>query len=231
MQLIAEWSLSLSLLLQFLIQAKPKHLKRRVQKNRLYSPTALINAYMLVNDAGFSVRKAAACCNVPESTLRDRTLGHVNIDTVAAGMTPLFVIDEEVLLVNHFKKMADFGYGYTRQECVDIASDYAIQIGKRSKDKPLTIKWFRGFIKRWPELKVIKPQNLEHARAKMASAAVVEKFFESLKVTLSNHDLLDKPHLIFNVDEKGITVEHKAPFMLLQQATVPLQLHQGKAKL
>ena len=65
----------------------------------------------------------------------------------------------------------------------------------------------------------------------MASAAVVEKFFESLKVTLSNHDLLDKPHLIFNVDEKGITVEHKAPFMLLQQATVPLQLHQGKAKL
>ncbi|KAH3800094.1 hypothetical protein DPMN_153719 [Dreissena polymorpha] len=55
--------------------------------------------------------------------------------------------------------MADFGYGYTRQECVDIASDYAIQIGKRSKDKPLTIKWFRGFIKRWPELKIIIPQN------------------------------------------------------------------------
>ncbi|KAH3827960.1 hypothetical protein DPMN_129906 [Dreissena polymorpha] len=108
MQLIAEWSLSLSLLLQFLIQAKQKHLKRRVQKNGLYSPTALINANMLVNDAGFSVRKAAACCNVPESTLRDRLLGHVNIDTVAAGIGGFCVTSQEGFSVTKNRLAVNF---------------------------------------------------------------------------------------------------------------------------
>ncbi|KAH3781284.1 hypothetical protein DPMN_159111 [Dreissena polymorpha] len=28
--------------------------------------------------------------------------------------------------------MAEYGYGYTRKECIDIASDYAVQLGKRT---------------------------------------------------------------------------------------------------
>jgi len=50
-----------------------------------------------------------------------------------------------------------------------VSTGYAVQLGRRSRDKPLTMKWMRGFFKRWPVLKVVKPKSLEHARAKMAS--------------------------------------------------------------
>ncbi|KAH3826065.1 hypothetical protein DPMN_127954 [Dreissena polymorpha] len=38
--------------------------------------------------------------------------------------------------------MASCGYGYSRSEVVDMASEYAIFIGKRDKEHPLMLKWF-----------------------------------------------------------------------------------------
>lgn len=141
--------------LKIAFQQNPKKIRR---KNRLYSPTALTNAYMHIKEHGTSVRKASKLYGVPESTLRDRTLGLVHIDTLSAGGQPLFDEYEEANLVSHFKTMAGYGHGYTRQECVDIATDYAVQLGRRTQDRPLTMKWMRGFLKRWPELKVVKPK-------------------------------------------------------------------------
>ena len=33
-----------------------------------------------------------------------------------------------------------YGYGYTRQEVVDIASDYAVENGVRDKQHPFSLK-------------------------------------------------------------------------------------------
>lgn len=86
------------------------------------------------------VLRASKIFMVPENTLWDRVLGKVDPETVVMGKVPLFEQSEEVKIVNHLKIMADFGYGYTLQECLDIASDYAYQVGKRPKSKPLSIK-------------------------------------------------------------------------------------------
>ena len=124
--------------------------------------------------------------------------------------------------------MASYGYEYTRQECVDIASDYAIHLGKRSVDKPFTMKWMRGFLKRWPELKVLKRRGLEHLRAK----ETVAEYFINLKdrSTLIKHDLLNKPHLIYNVDEKGISVDHKPPHIVTSSEFCPQAIISGRGK-
>ena len=90
----------------------------------------------------------------------------------------------------------------------------AVQLGKRSKEKPLTFKWIYGFLKRWPDLRVLKPRGLEYARAKMASETAVSNYFDNLQQCLDEHGLTDKPHLIFNLDEKGITTEHKPPCVI-----------------
>ncbi|CAG2211698.1 unnamed protein product [Mytilus edulis] len=63
----------------------------------------------------------------------------------------------------------------------------------------------------WPELRVVKPRSLEILRAKCGSVANVEKYFDSLDQVVHKYNLQDKPHLIFNVDEKGITLNHKPP--------------------
>ncbi|KAH3805636.1 hypothetical protein DPMN_133941 [Dreissena polymorpha] len=100
--------------------------------------------------------------------------------------------------------MAKYGYGYIRQEVCDIATDFAIQLGKRTKENPFTLNWFNKFIKRWPQLRVLKPRGLEKVRAKRASDSVVTDYFKKLEAIIKKYDLSDKPHLIYNIDEKGV---------------------------
>ena len=63
-------------------------------------------------------------------------------------------------------------------------------------------------MKRWPELRVVKPQKLGMRRAKSTTKETVFKYFDELEKIMVKYDLKHKPHLIFNVDETGIQVEH-----------------------
>jgi hypothetical protein len=53
-----------------------------------------------------------------------------------------------------------------------------------------------GFMNRCPELKVLKPRNLEIARAKCGTIENVEKYFDSLEEDFNKYGLQNKPHLI-----------------------------------
>ena len=175
------------------------------------------------------VRKAARLFDIPRTTLRDRLSGRIHIDTVTTKL-PLLSQLEEVKLVNHIKTMASYGYGYTRQICVNLASDMAVQVGKRTKEQPLTLKWMRGFLKRQLELRVLKPRGLDYNTAKLTSKATVDKYFGDLERCLSKHGLTDKPHLIFNLDEKGITTEHKPPAIVGTSSCCPPAVTSGCGK-
>ncbi|XP_052097897.1 uncharacterized protein LOC127732747 [Mytilus californianus] len=158
-----------------------------------------------------SQRKAALQFNVPMKTLRDRITGKISPDCVTTGRAPVFSLEEETRIVEHVKSMASYGYGYTRQEVTDLATDFAHTINIKPRNEELTLRWFEGFIKRWPELRAVKPRSLEIQRAKCGSVANVEKYFASLEQVVHKYNLQDKPHLIFNIDEKGITLNHKPP--------------------
>lgn len=135
----------------------------------------------------------------------------VTIDCVASGTPPIL---SEYEVVKYIKIVANLGYGCTGQEVCDIASDYAVKLEKRQSDKPLTLNWFRHFIKRWHELRVLKPRSLEVQLAKCTTADVVDSYFKCLKQTMTKYNLLDNPHLIFNVDEKGVTQNHSLPHVV-----------------
>nr|XP_022294764.1 uncharacterized protein LOC111104888 [Crassostrea virginica] len=108
--------------------------------------------------------------------------------------------------------MAAIGYGYTRQEVADMATDFAIQLNKKQKqDAGLSMNWFYGFLGRWSELKVVKSRSLEVARAKAANVENVSKYFQELEKTLDKYQLKDKPHLLYNENEMGLTINHRPP--------------------
>ncbi|CAC5406516.1 unnamed protein product [Mytilus coruscus] len=188
-------------------RAKPTFL-RHDKKYRLYSPTALPNAYISVRNKEMSQRKAALQFNVPRQTQRNRINGKISPDCVTTGRAPVFSLEEEARIVEHVKSMASYGDGYTRQEVTDLATDFAHTINIKPKNEELTLRWFEGFIKRWPEFTVVKPRSLEIQRAKCGN---VEKYFASLEQVVHKYNLQDEPHLIFNIDEKGITLNHKPP--------------------
>ena len=64
---------------------------------------------------------------------------------------------------------------------------------------------------RWPELKVVKPSGLSEQRARCASKEVILNYFEELKNIFDKYELHTKPHLVYNIDEKGINTEYRPP--------------------
>ena len=189
----------------------------------------MIGAYRRVMEENVSVRRASIQFSVPMQTLRDRVLGKVQPDTVTTGRAPVLSMDEEARIVEHLQTVAKYGYGYTRQEVVDIASDFAVQLGKPTSSYPFTLRWFRTFLKRWPELRVLKPRSLEQCRAQSASASVVSNYFGELEKILNKYQLKDKPHLIFNIDEKGITQCHTPPSVVAGQDIHPPAVTSGRS--
>lgn len=101
-----------------------------------------------------SVHGAAKQFQVPLTTLRDRVDGQISIDVVSLKPPPLFTQEQESYIVEHIKTMSEIGYEYTRAEVLNLASDYAVDLGIREKGKDLTMKWY--YMRRWPELHAVK---------------------------------------------------------------------------
>jgi len=101
-----------------------------------------MRAIQAVKDDHMPISTAAKCYGVPRSSLQDRILGKVDLDTVKSGPDPLFSQEQEALLCNHIKTMAEVGYGYSRQETMNLASEFAVQLGLRQEGTLLTDKWF-----------------------------------------------------------------------------------------
>ncbi|XP_045195071.2 uncharacterized protein LOC123550708 [Mercenaria mercenaria] len=79
-------------------------------------------------------------------------------------------------------------------------------------------------------MKVVKPRGLEFIRAKMTKESTVMEYFEHLERCISRHDLADKPHLIFNIDEKGLTIDHKPPYVVGSSTSTVQAVTSGKGQ-
>ncbi|XP_052071024.1 uncharacterized protein LOC127709474 [Mytilus californianus] len=201
--------------------------KKFTKAYRKYSPSQLNNAYQIVKEQGIPIRTAARTYEVPEATLRHRLSGYVNPEAVKSGPAPLFNEEDEADLVNHLKLMARVGYGYSRSEVIDIATNYAIYKGLRDSEHPLSTKWYKNFMARWPDLKIIKPRSLEMQRAKATSEVNVQNYYSELHKILEKYDLFDKPERIYNVDEKGICTNHKSPYVIAATGSTPPAITSG----
>ncbi|KAH3720943.1 hypothetical protein DPMN_063855 [Dreissena polymorpha] len=118
--------------------------------------------------------------------------------------------------------MADIGYDYSRSECVRLATDFAISLGKRKNSEPcLSADWFSGLKKRWSDIHVAKPQKLSLARAKASSPEVLEHYFLDLKNIMENCHLTNRPDLIWNIHETGLLLEHSPTNIVCQKRYTP----------
>ncbi|XP_076107558.1 uncharacterized protein LOC143075858 [Mytilus galloprovincialis] len=184
--------------------------RKRNKKYRSYSTSAMAAAYKAVVEDKVPMRSASKLHGVPFTTLMDRVHGRIDPDCTTMGNGPFFPLDKESRLVTHLIEMGELGYGYYRQDVVDMASNYAIALDlKTKKDKPLTLMWYSGMIKRWPDFKIVKLKALEVVKANNANKETISKYFNQLEKALLKYNLIDKPHLIYNVDEKSVAISGK----------------------
>ena len=142
----------------------------------------------------------------------------------------MFNLEQEALLCKHLSTMAEIGYGYSRQETINIASDFAHHLGLCDKSHRLSLQWLYNFLSRWPELKVKKPRSLEIARARSATRRAIDSYFTELGKIIDKYNLKDKPNYIFNIDEKGLSTEHKPPKIVTGSLYKAQAITGGKSK-
>lgn len=187
-----------------------------------------------------SVRAASIHFKVPRQTLRDRLSGRIDIDTSQTTPPPIFSDEEEQDLVNHMTSVAKSGYCYSKQEIMNMAAEYASNLEKVTDEKTFTLKWYRSFMKRCPEVKKlvtafkpVKPafnsdiiectiKTIEEEPSEFPETAestnnnngdeveappvsTVSNYFLDLREILHRYNLLNKPHCIFNVQEKEMS--------------------------
>ncbi|WAR29262.1 LOW QUALITY PROTEIN: hypothetical protein MAR_002830 [Mya arenaria] len=170
-----------------------------------------------------SVYKAAILYGLPESMLRDRTLGlqpvtneHENLPSL--GQLPTFTANEERQLVEHLSYMASIGYGHTRSELLNLATDWAITLSTgRSR-------------RRNPDVTLAKPQKLSVLRAKCTSEETINKYFAELEKVMKKHDLDNHPELIWNIDETGLMMEHNPRHVVCVKGMTPQAITSSRVK-
>ncbi|KAH3725073.1 hypothetical protein DPMN_050902 [Dreissena polymorpha] len=97
-----------------------------------------------------------------------------------------------------------------------LAGELAYKLGKRSSDKPLSNCCLYSFLKRWGDrVTSLKPSSLETTRAKATTPEHIGASFENLEKAVALHMLQDRPELIYNMDETGISPEHRPPNIIV----------------
>ena len=170
----------------------------------------MLRAIEEIQTKKLSVRRVALQYRIPYQTLRDRISGRVDPNKFLKET--IFTPDEELGLVEHAENNARFGYGLSNTAMQKLGGELAHHLGKRDSDKPLSNCWLYGFLKRWESrISTLKPSALDSNRAKYSTPEVVELFFNNLEAAVVEHGLQERPDCIFNLDETGISPEHRPP--------------------
>ncbi|XP_052771636.1 uncharacterized protein LOC128211197 isoform X1 [Mya arenaria] len=189
-------------------------IRKASKKRRLYDTGLIARAYKDVVESGMSVYKAARLYGLPESTLRDRTLGlqPVTDETEylpCSGHQPTFTTNEEKQLVDHISYMASIGYSFNRVELLNLATDWAMTLGrKKENDPPCAASWYTRFKRRNPDVALAKPQKLSVLRAQCTSEETMNMYHGELEKVMRKYDLENHPEFIWTVDETGLIIEH-----------------------
>ncbi|GFO23521.1 Dde superfamily endonuclease cenp b [Plakobranchus ocellatus] len=176
-----------------------------IKKRRLYAKEALLAAYKAVKDSNISVNAAAKQYGVPLTTLRDRVDGRISIDTTRSGPPLLLAEEEEAEIAQFLHTMARYGYRYTRVELGEIATDQAVEKGKKNpRANNLTTKWVDNFVGRWPSIRELGYKFKNKADAEHT----VRTYFDEIKKIIDQYKLLDHTDRVFNIMEIGLHTNH-----------------------
>ena len=181
------------------------------KKYRSYSLEDLTKAYRLVTEKKLTVKRVADEFCIPESTLRDRVKGKVPLTTKRSGPAPVLGFHEEEKLVEYLKTMSSFGYGFSRTDIINFASDYAVLLGKRAPTDAFTHQWYYNFLNRWPNQDVRRASGTKRHYEKAMSIDCLSQYFFNLQNLMTKHDLMSKPDSIFMLDEILIDIDRSPP--------------------
>ena len=144
-----------------------------------------------------SIYKASRQFNIPETTIRRHCNSENNLS--GPGRPRKLSEAQEVELVKYSKDMVRLGFGLTASDMIRCAN------GMTGGDSRLSWDWWSSF-KRRHNLCLRASEPVAHYRATMANRAMMDDFFDKYEAKVSELNLENKPHLIYNLDETGLQI-------------------------
>ena len=181
------------------------------KKYRGYSQENLAKAFKAVKEKNMPVQRAAREYGVPESTLRDRIKGKVGLQKTRSGPAPVLGMKEENKLVEYLQLLTDFGYSFSRSDVINLATDFAVVLGKRDPSDTFTHQWYYSFLSRWPGLVSKRPAGAKSQSAKATSVDALTTYYYQLQSTLKKYNLTKSPDSLFVIEEVCINTDKSPP--------------------
>jgi hypothetical protein len=115
-----------------------------------------------------------------------------------------YSLQEEKLLADYLLECSKMHYGLTKVSAMKLASDYAIVNGRKvpeswHKNKSTGKDWFRGYLKRNPQLSLRTPEATSLSRATSFNRKNVKDFFDNLKEVEKNFILRHRIYRLIHV--------------------------------
>lgn len=154
-----------------------------------------------------SQRSVAAAFGIPKSTFSDYVSGKVEVGS-RPGPPSVLTKAEEDKLVDYCLHMAKCGYGRTREQVCLTVKKFIDRDGRPNpfEDNMPGRKWWDLFKKRHPEISLQRPMPLQLCRAQSCTSEVLSRWYSDFDQFLQTHNLKDRPSLIWNADETGVSL-------------------------
>ena len=188
---------------------RKKKVTRKERKREAKSLETRYEEAVAAVNAGMSYRTAASTYNVTAMTLHNRVKGVTNV----RGRRPLLSMHTEYSLITLIYTLAEWGFGLNKHAVLRIVDSYlknSDQANLFSQDTENARgpgdKWYKGFLKRHPDLRSRLAQNMPSDRARTVNKAVIVDFFSKLKDLCAQYSFL--PEDMYNADESGFQCDH-----------------------
>jgi hypothetical protein len=121
--------------------------------------------------------------------------------------------DQESVLVSRLLHLERIGLGQTadqvRRATYSLAEANSLKHPWDCEKKIDGVDWLRAFMKRNTNLSLRKHEGLSRGRAEGLIKGEVAAYFNLLATVLEEHNLLDKPHKVHNMDESGFPLNNR----------------------
>ena len=118
---------------------------------------------------------------------------------------------EEEKLASYVVKMADMGFGLTRED-LQITAFRLVDLSGRChpfSNGMAGRAWLDGFLARHPTLSLRTTQPLSYSIAVSATRETIDDYFAKLGAIYARLNIPSKAMQIYNVDEVGVSIVHK----------------------
>lgn len=120
------------------------------------------------------------------------------------GPSPILTKSEETQLGDWVIEMCKRGFGISKSEFLQTVKIFLDKDGLSTpfKNNKPGNKWYRGYMKRNPQVRLRQAIPLEKKRARITQEDV-DRWFSELEEFLSDNNLTDQPCQLWNCDETG----------------------------